>query len=189
MAIAEARLCPDAGGSLGHGQAVASKAPSRCFHKMSCRSPRSRRVKAMARPLPKTPDQWLKEILLAIKDAKEAKPFARLTRTKLTDADLFHLAPLVCLKFRGRKLAGAEADRVTKVPWPIMWSTLTIQGCNRSRRWPSPCATSPPMSFLISWTSRLALTSWPTARSIYRSELHATEKNHDHSENPRQAHP
>ena len=26
----------------------------------------------------------------------------------------FHLAPLVCLKFRGRKLAGEEADRATK---------------------------------------------------------------------------
>src|ERR1700694_1810468 len=68
----------------------------------------------MARALPQTPDQWLKEILLALKVARETKPFARLTGTTLTDADLFHLAPLVCLKFRGRKLAGAEADRVTK---------------------------------------------------------------------------
>jgi hypothetical protein len=72
------------------------------------------KVKAMARPLPRTPDQWLKEILLAWNDAKEAKPFARFTGTNLTDADLFHLAPLVCLKFRGRKLKGEEADRVTK---------------------------------------------------------------------------
>jgi len=68
----------------------------------------------MARPLPSTPDQWLKEIVLAWKDARETKPFARLTGTKLTDADLFHLAPVVCLKFRGRKLTGKEADRVTK---------------------------------------------------------------------------
>jgi hypothetical protein len=68
----------------------------------------------MARPLPRTPDQWLTEIVLAWKDARETKPFARLTGTKLTDADLFHLAPLVCLKFRGRKPTGAEADRVTK---------------------------------------------------------------------------
>src|ERR1700730_10592235 len=68
----------------------------------------------MARPLPKTPDQWLKEILLAWVDAREAKPFARLTGDKLTDADLFHLAPLVCLRFRGRKLVGEEADRVRK---------------------------------------------------------------------------
>jgi len=63
----------------------------------------------MARPLPKTPD-----IVLAWKDARETKPFARLTGTKLADADLFHLAPVVCLKFRGRKLTGKEADRVTK---------------------------------------------------------------------------
>jgi hypothetical protein len=71
-------------------------------------------MKTMARPLPRTPEQWFREILLAMKDAREAKPFARLTGAKLTDAELFHLAPLVCLKFRGRKLAGPEADRVTK---------------------------------------------------------------------------
>ncbi len=68
----------------------------------------------MARPLPKTPDQWLKEIRLAWKDSRDTKPFAWLTGTKLTDADLFHLAPLVCLKFRGRKTKGPEAERVTK---------------------------------------------------------------------------
>jgi hypothetical protein len=66
----------------------------------------------MARPLPRTPDQWLKEILFAWKDARETKPFAHLTGTTLTDTDLFHLAPLVCLKFRGRKLTGKEADKV-----------------------------------------------------------------------------
>jgi hypothetical protein len=76
-------------------------------HWTSC----SRRVKEMARPLPKTPDQWLKEIV-AWKDATETKPFAQLTGTKLADADLFHLAPVVCLKFRGRKLTGKEADKV-----------------------------------------------------------------------------
>ena len=68
----------------------------------------------MAKRLPKTPDQWLKEIVLAMKDAREAKPFGRLVGTRITEADLFHLAPLVCLKFRGRATAGEEADRVTK---------------------------------------------------------------------------
>ncbi|MGA2706226.1 MAG: hypothetical protein ABSH35_34780, partial [Isosphaeraceae bacterium] len=29
-------------------------------------------------------------------------------------ANLFHLAPLICLKFRGRKLLGREANRVTE---------------------------------------------------------------------------
>lgn len=69
----------------------------------------------MKRPLPKTPAQWLKEIKLAIADASEAKSFGRLIGEPVTDANLFHLAPLVCLKFRGRKLHGAEANRVTEV--------------------------------------------------------------------------
>lgn len=67
-----------------------------------------------SRPLPQTVSQWLKEIEVAIQDAREATPFAVLTGTRLTDADLFHLAPLVCLKFRGRKLRGNEARRVTE---------------------------------------------------------------------------
>ena len=69
----------------------------------------------MKRPLPRTPIQWLKEIRLAIADAAHAKPFGRAIGETVTDANLFHLAPLVCLKFRGHKLKGREADRVTKV--------------------------------------------------------------------------
>ena len=69
----------------------------------------------MKRPLPRTPAQWLKEIKLAIVDAADAEPFGPLVGTEITDANLFHLAPLVCLKFRGKKLKGREADRVIKV--------------------------------------------------------------------------
>lgn len=68
----------------------------------------------MARPLPESPDQWLAEIRLAWKDARETESFANMTGTSFTDADLFHLAPLVCLKFRGREITGKEADKVTK---------------------------------------------------------------------------
>ena len=68
----------------------------------------------MKRPMPRTLEGWLLEIRLAIRDAREAKPFGRLIGHPITDANLFHLAPLVCLKFRGRKLAGREADRVAK---------------------------------------------------------------------------
>ncbi len=67
----------------------------------------------MKRSLPCTPEGWLLEIRLAIKDAREAGPFGTLVGERITDANLFHLAPLVCLKFRGRKLVGREADRVT----------------------------------------------------------------------------
>jgi hypothetical protein len=69
----------------------------------------------MKRPLPKTSAQWLKEIKLAIADAAEAAPFGPLAGTEITPANLFHLAPLVRLKFRGKKLKGREADRVIKV--------------------------------------------------------------------------
>jgi hypothetical protein len=69
----------------------------------------------MKHPLPKTPAQWLKEIKLAIADASEAKPFGALLGEPITDAQLFHLAPLVCLKFRGRKQEGPKAKRVREV--------------------------------------------------------------------------
>jgi hypothetical protein len=50
----------------------------------------------------------------AIADAQEAEPFGELIGQPVTDANLFHLAPLVCLKFRGKKLVGREANRVTE---------------------------------------------------------------------------
>ena len=68
----------------------------------------------MKRTMPCTPEGWLLEIRLAIKDARETEPFSTLTGQRITDVNLFHLAPLVCLKFRGRKLVGREADRVTR---------------------------------------------------------------------------
>jgi hypothetical protein len=68
----------------------------------------------MSRPIPQSVSDWFDEIKLAIADAREAEPFGRLIGEQITDANLFHLAPLVCLKFRGRKLKGREAKRVTE---------------------------------------------------------------------------
>jgi hypothetical protein len=68
----------------------------------------------MKRSLPSTPEGWIDEIHLAIKYARATKPFGVLVVQRITDANLFHLAPLVCLKFRGRKQTGKEADRVIK---------------------------------------------------------------------------
>ena len=69
----------------------------------------------MNHPLPRTPIEWLNEIRLAIADASEAKPFGPLVGTEITNTNLFYLAPLVCLKFRGRQQKGREAQRVTEV--------------------------------------------------------------------------
>ncbi len=68
----------------------------------------------MKRRLPRTPSEWLKEIEDAIADARETKRFGALVGQSVTDDKLFLLAPLVCLNFRGRKLKGPEANRVTK---------------------------------------------------------------------------
>ena len=69
----------------------------------------------MNHPLSLTPIEWLNEIRLAIADASEAKPFGPLVGTEITNTNLFYLAPLVCLKFRGRQQKGREAQRVTEV--------------------------------------------------------------------------
>jgi len=65
-------------------------------------------------PLPKTPAEWMHEIVVAMADARETIPFGNMIGHRMTEADLFHLAPVICLKFRGRKVTGKEAKRVTE---------------------------------------------------------------------------
>ena len=68
----------------------------------------------MNRPLPLTTAGWFKEIKLAIADARGVDSPDDLIGQSVNNVNLFHLAPLVCLKFRGRKLVGPEANRVTE---------------------------------------------------------------------------
>lgn len=74
----------------------------------------SERGKSPARPLPRTPDEWLDEILVAWDDAAEAEPYGPLAGAEITDATMFHLAPMVAFKFRGWKPTGKKADRIRK---------------------------------------------------------------------------
>ena len=53
------------------------------------------------KPTPQTPEEWLDEIARAYVDAKELVPFGALVGQEIMEKDLFHLAPAVCLKFRG----------------------------------------------------------------------------------------
>ena len=55
----------------------------------------------MKRDLPATPGVWLEEIRQAMDDARKTKPFGLLTGQVITDSNLFHLSPMVCLNFRG----------------------------------------------------------------------------------------
>ncbi len=52
------------------------------------------------RPLATSNEGWVIEIMDAYRDAKAAIPFAEAAGKTMTEADLFHMAPLVCLKFR-----------------------------------------------------------------------------------------
>ena len=52
---------------------------------------------------PKNPEAWLEEIAKAYLDALETMPFGALTEDKIEEKDFFHLAPSLCLKFRGIK--------------------------------------------------------------------------------------
>jgi hypothetical protein len=67
-------------------------------------SPRRRgpaaRVGTATQQVPKSRFGWLKEIATAYNDAREAVPFGPLVGTDVREADLFHLAPSVCIKFR-----------------------------------------------------------------------------------------
>lgn len=60
-----------------------------------------RKKKQRKRALPKTSTEWLAEIANAFIDAREAMPFAAALGAPSKEADLFHLAPDVALKFRG----------------------------------------------------------------------------------------
>ena len=55
----------------------------------------------MKKPLPKSHEEWLAEIVAAYKDACETISFGLLVGEEIKPEDLFHLAPSICLKFRG----------------------------------------------------------------------------------------
>src|SRR5437870_3539842 len=65
-------------------------------------------------PIPTTPADWFDEINEAWDDAAESEPCGPLVGVEITDDNMFHLAPMVALKFRGWKLTGKKADRIRK---------------------------------------------------------------------------
>jgi hypothetical protein len=57
----------------------------------------------MTTQIPQSLQGWMNEIVRAYKDAAEAIPFGAAVNAEITKHELFHFAPLVCLKFRGIK--------------------------------------------------------------------------------------
>lgn len=64
--------------------------------------------------VPRTKSGWIKEIAKAYCDAFEAKPFGIFVGQNITEKDLFHMTPYLCLKFRGIKRTKARVDRATE---------------------------------------------------------------------------
>jgi hypothetical protein len=66
------------------------------------------------RALPASPDAWLEEIRAAYADAQEAIPFGPAVGQRFGEEELFHLAPLVALKFRNLPPRGRTLKRATE---------------------------------------------------------------------------
>ncbi len=65
-------------------------------------------------PMPETLGRWLSEIAQAYCDAHETIPFGLLTGESITEKELFHIAPQVCLKIRGIERTAENLDRATE---------------------------------------------------------------------------
>ena len=77
-----------------------------------CPRPPLMKMAKLPRRLPQNPVEWIEEIRDAMLDACDTEPFGILTGHPITEANLFHLAPLDPPQFRGRKTRGTEAKRV-----------------------------------------------------------------------------
>ena len=63
--------------------------------------------------IPSTSAAWLAEIAKAYADARETIPVGRLVGQRIRCEDLFHLAPAICLKFRGIPRSKERLEQAT----------------------------------------------------------------------------
>jgi hypothetical protein len=64
-------------------------------------------------PMPESPDDWLMEIARAYCDALKAKPFGVFVGTEITEKDLYHHAPHICLQCRGISATDENIKKAT----------------------------------------------------------------------------
>ncbi len=81
-------------------------------------------MKKDAKRLPSAPAEWLNEIAAAYRDAEEAIPFGPMAGVTITEKELFHLAPRVCLKFRGMGQSKKNVKKVTDAALSSYVATL-----------------------------------------------------------------
>ncbi|MEK6699186.1 MAG: hypothetical protein AABZ10_09115 [Nitrospirota bacterium] len=66
----------------------------------------------------------MKEIAAAYLDAEEAIQFGPAAGVAITKKDLFHLAPAVCIKFRGMERSNKNIKKVTETALSSYVATL-----------------------------------------------------------------
>jgi len=67
----------------------------------------------MKRKKPETAAKWLIEIAAAYNDAVETIPFGPLAGIEITEDNLFHIAPSICIKFRGLNRSKKNIKKAT----------------------------------------------------------------------------
>ena len=64
--------------------------------------------------MPQSMQEWMNEIINAYTDAAETIPFGPAADVEITYRELFHLAPIVCIKFRGIERKAKNLKIVTE---------------------------------------------------------------------------
>jgi hypothetical protein len=72
------------------------------------------RRKRVPNPPPSSPREWFEEIVLAYRDAADTIAIGPLLDLDIKPGDLFHLAPAVCVKFRGMKASKRALKKATE---------------------------------------------------------------------------
>ena len=68
----------------------------------------------MPNNMPQSMQEWMNEIINAYTDAAETIPFGPAAGVEITDRGLFHLAPIVCIKFSGIERTTKKLKTVTE---------------------------------------------------------------------------
>ena len=82
----------------------------------------------MGQRIPQTKSEWIEEIAAAYSDAEEAIPFGTLVGQDIQEADLFLLAPEICMKFRGIRRTKAKLEKASNAALSSYVATKDLGG-------------------------------------------------------------
>jgi len=78
--------------------------------------------------MPQSMQEWMNEIINAYGDAAEAIPFGPAANVEITERELFHLAPIVCIKFRGIERTTKKLKTVTEAAMSSYVANVHVHG-------------------------------------------------------------